>query len=47
MLDDAVKYKDMILEDGKIEFASICDDEDYEEITLEDLEKLIDEGSNE
>ena len=41
MLDDAVKYKDMILEDGKIEFASMCDDEDLEEITFEELQESI------
>lgn len=34
MLDDAVKYKDMVLEDGKIEFASMCDDEDLEEESI-------------
>ena len=34
MFDDAVKYKDMILEYGKIEFASMCDDEDLEEESI-------------
>ncbi len=43
MFDDAVKYKDMILEDGKIEFASMCDDEDLEEITFEEFDKLLNE----